>query len=140
MVFVPHKIISEANNTDHWTKKRQRTIALQFAIIAELKNKFEFPFPCIVTFERVGKKFLDDDNLIHAFKHCKDQVAELIVLQNDPVLTVKALKMPPNQSKGVWDSCPHIEWRYGQKSNVDAFKRKHPLGFWITIEPAIKVQ
>jgi len=135
IIFVPHKIISEANNRDHWAVKRKRALNQQYGIVAALKNKFDYPFPCIVTFERVGKKMLDEDNLIHAFKHAKDQVAELIVLDKDPIIAAKALNSSSAASKGIWDSCPHIQWRYGQKSNVDAFGKKHPIGFWITIEP-----
>jgi hypothetical protein len=125
IVFVPHKIISEANNRDHWTKKYKRKVALQWAIKVELSKIQEFPLPCIITLERVGKKNLDFANLVHGFKHAEDMIAKTIIERTD---------LAPVKPIGVYDGDSRLQWRYGQKSNVDGFGKKHPLGFWITIE------
>ena len=95
-VFVPHKIVSEANNRDHWTKKNKRKIALSWAIKAALsKHDTDFPLPCIVTLERIGKRLCDADNLAFAFKGVRDFLAKLIIESHE----IK--NSPPNSASPI---------------------------------------
>jgi hypothetical protein len=131
IVFVPHKIVSEANNRDHWTKKNKRKIALFWAIKSALcQYNGEFPLPCIITLERVGKRNLDDDNLAYAFKSVRDFLAKIIIER-----TEKALVKPI----GCYDSDPRLTWKYEQRTQANTFIKNQPLGFWITIEALEKI-
>ena len=125
IVFIPIKIVSEANNTNHWSVKRRRSTALQWAIIHALKNMFVFSLPCTITFERIGKRFLDYDNLVHAFKSARDIVAKIVI---------DSIELQLDRPIGQYDSDPRLTFIYSQKSFLNGFEEKRPLGFTITIE------
>src|SRR6185503_10774135 len=78
---IPVKVISEANNYDHWTKKRKRKIAQQQEVHAELYKALDhrkIQLPCTVHLVRIGPRELDSDNLTSAFKGMRDQIAKMI--------------------------------------------------------------
>ncbi len=125
MVFVPHKIVSEANNRDHWTKKKKRKDSLQVAVAAHLLKIKTFPLPCIITLERIGKRLLDDDNLAHSFKHVRDMIAKIIIERIDFV---------HNGPIGCYDGDPRLTWKYEQRTQKKSVFGDSPLGFYITIE------
>lgn len=130
-VFIPGKLISEANNTDHWTKKRKRKLVLQFMVKAALLNRFEFPLPCVVTLERIGVKSLDTDNLVHCFKNIRDQIAEIIIESRN---AQNASNLVPVGKKGSHDADPRIEWKYAQRTQKNESGEKHPVGFYVSIK------
>lgn len=75
------KIVSEANTSEHWTKKRKRIAAqhkVVFFSLAEKKPSGSIELPCEVIMTRYGSKLYDDDNLIAAMKHVRDSIANYI--------------------------------------------------------------
>jgi hypothetical protein len=76
---VPIKIISEANNREHWYKKWRRKTDQQAEIFAVMHNLLlgkAFDFPVHVELKRIGQNLLDSDNLANAFKGIQDAVAK----------------------------------------------------------------
>lgn len=114
-LFLPILTISEANNSDHWTKKRKRRIAQQTCIKAYLLNRYEYKLPCIVTLKRIGTKLLDEDNLIHSFKSIRDQIAEIIIEYQNEIENL-APGVSRKRAKGTHDSDPRIKWKYAQET------------------------
>lgn len=112
-IFIPMKIVSEANNREHWTVKNKRKNQLGYYINSALNGK-SFPIPACVTFERSGVRQLDDDNLAYAFKGVRDTVAKLIVEYIDGVDS----KPKP---RGFHDSDPRISWKYKQCKGLPGF-------------------
>lgn len=104
---LPIRTVSEANCTQHWTKKsarhksQQRFIRLAFSNYVPLVK-----MPCTVTLARLSPRLLDDDNLVSAFKWVRDELSDcLFGIQSN--------------LKGRSDSNPLVTWKYAQ--------RKHPL-------------
>lgn len=74
----PIRIVSEANNRQHWSKKNERKKSQQIEINVEMSNAIKrrtIALPCVITLCRVGPKYIDDDNLANAFKGCRDHSA-----------------------------------------------------------------
>jgi len=78
LLSLPIKIVSEANNREHWAAKHRRKKAQQEEIWAAWPRRQKVQLPCKVIFTRYGQKMLDGDNLQNAFKGCRDMVAKLI--------------------------------------------------------------
>jgi hypothetical protein len=98
---IPIKLISEANNRDHWTKKSKRSQVIKMIVRADLmKFKSHWRFPLSVVLTRIGRK-LDEDNLAYAFKAIRDEIADYIL---------------PGMAKGRADSDPRITWHYQQET------------------------
>jgi hypothetical protein len=114
-LFLPILTISEANNSDHWTKKRKRKIAQQTVIKAYMLNRYDYKLPCTVTLTRIGKRLLDFDNMVHSFKSIRDQIAEIIIEYQDEIKN-SAPNISHKRAKGSHDSDPRIEWRYAQET------------------------
>ena len=98
---LPIKILSEANNTDHWTKKRKR-ITLQHKWIWHTWNNSQqdIQMPCLIILTRIAPRELDYDNLVHAFKHIRDAVANICY---------------PGLAPGQADSKKDLSWEYKQE-------------------------
>lgn len=78
-IIMPIKVISEANNRDHWTARSKRRVAQQKEFLVYWrKAKLTIKTPCRVIFTRFGARLLDDDNLAGAFKFVRDQFAREI--------------------------------------------------------------
>jgi len=126
VAFVPCSIISEANNTDHWTKKYKRKKNIHWAVNAALLNTYQsFPIPATITLQRIGKKTLDFDNLVHAFKAVKDIIAKIIIDQVDSNI---------QKPIGLYDADPRLSWQYTQTTQSKNSKINTQIGFYITIE------
>lgn len=90
------RLISEANNTDHWRKKYARKKAIKSAVWAFWPHAEPTPEPPYrVTLTRIGQKALDPDNLANSFKSLQDQVAKQL---------------------GIDDGSDQVTWRYKQKA------------------------
>jgi hypothetical protein len=78
MLKVPVKLISEANQREHWTtrsrRKKDQQRSVSFCWVASGFGH-EFQFPVVVTLTRIGVRKLDPDNLAGSFKHVQDQIA-----------------------------------------------------------------
>jgi len=98
---IPIRLVSEANNHDHWAKKYSRQKKLQQRIKLEwLHLRPDIKLPCEIHLIRHGLKNLDDDNLVHCFKGIRDTLASCIT---------------PGLAPGQADSNTQIQWIYSQK-------------------------
>lgn len=99
---LPIKTVSEANSSEHWTKKHKRHKAQQWAIWIEFtKIENKIPLPCYVKLTRVSPRFLDiGDNLPCAFKWIKDSIAT---------------HLTGISAYGRADDCKEITWEYDQE-------------------------
>jgi hypothetical protein len=78
---VPVKILSEANNSDHWAKKNSRKHAIRSAIKLRwlLIGSVEIELPCLIRLTRIAPRSLDYDNLVYSMRNVTNIVAELIL-------------------------------------------------------------
>lgn len=75
---IPVRVISEANQREHWTVKNRRKKEQQVTTaVAFLNNvrRSNINFPCVVKLTRIAPKALDSDNLAGSFKHVQDEIA-----------------------------------------------------------------
>jgi hypothetical protein len=107
-LFLPIVTKSEANMSEHWTKKRKRINAQKTEIFYSLVN-VKIKTPCKITLIRTGGKKMDYDNLVSCFKYIRDAIAEII---------------HPGLAIGRADDDESIEWKYEQEIG---FKRKGVL-------------
>lgn len=97
---LPIKLLSEANNTDHWTKKRKRKLIQKNYIDLYCKNDItKISLPCSVSLIRYAPRQFDDDNLIISFKSIRDHIAQILI---------------PNTKPGQADGDKRIKWLYNQ--------------------------
>jgi len=99
---LPIRLVSEANNNDHWTKKRKRFRAQKDWITMRhrLDGSPEIPLDCIVVVTRIAPRELDEDNMYSCCKHLRDYIADLI---------------RPGLAPGRADDSKTIEWNYKQE-------------------------
>jgi hypothetical protein len=100
-VIIPIKIVSESNNTDHWTVKSKRHKAHKKAVLLYVPRITIKQQKAIVTLTRFGMRRLDDDNLVGALKWIRDAVADRLI---------------PGLNPGMADSDPRITWQYRQQT------------------------
>ena len=98
-IKLPIRLISEANNTDHWTKKHKRKKDIAKKLRSNLPNLSNCHLPCKVTLIRVAPRRFDYDNLVISFKYIRDFLANLLV---------------PGLAAGRADDDERIEWCYEQ--------------------------
>ena len=98
-IKLPIKIISEANNTDHWTKKHKRKKDIAKKLRTYLPSFGKCHLPCKVTLTRISPRRLDSDNLIISFKFIRDYLSNLLI---------------PGLAPGRADDDHRIEWCYEQ--------------------------
>lgn len=98
-VSVPTTVVSEANRREHWAKKLRRKDGQRHALCEALAACPVKPslvqFPVTVTWVRIGRQRMDDDNLANAFKGLRDELAHLM---------------------GIDDGSPQVAWRYEQRT------------------------
>lgn len=76
--YVPIKLISEANRSEHWSARMRRKHEQQLEMTVALHNTLlgrTVRTPCVVKLTRIGPKLLDKDNLAGAFKFVQDAIA-----------------------------------------------------------------
>lgn len=98
---IPVYTVSEANCSEHWTKKKKRHESQKKWIKLSFWNSqnFIFKLPCIIKMTRKGKKVLDDDNLPVSMKYIRDAIADHLF---------------PGQAPGQADNDKRIKWEYDQ--------------------------
>ncbi len=77
----PLRVISEANQREHYMARHRRKVARQLETSAEWRRAIgarRIVLPCVIRLTRIGCKKLDDDNLANGFKACRDQIAREI--------------------------------------------------------------
>lgn len=100
---IPIKTVSEANSREHWAIKNNRHRRQSFFIKLSFHEIMtETPLPCVITMTRLSPRLLDDDNLMAAFKHIRDVLADLLI---------------PGKKMGMADSDPRITWKYAQEKS-----------------------
>ena len=112
---IPIKTVSEANCSEHWTKKAKRHRSQQYFIrLAYNLYVKAMELPCHVTLTRLSPRLLDaDDNLPMAFKWIKDELSECIFPDKRKSYVTKKGKL--RFIKGRADSDPRVTWRYAQE-------------------------
>lgn len=114
---LPLRTISEANCSEHWSKKAKRHKQQQF-FVRSLFNQNSEPIqlPCVVTLTRLSRGVLDsDDNLPMCFKWVKDELSECLIPEKRGHYITKKGKI--KAIKGRADSDPRITWQYAQEKN-----------------------
>lgn len=96
-IEIPIKLPSLANTRMHWRKlaalKRKQREATYLCLVRESPR---IPcLPLIITITRVGPRELDDDNLQSACKYVRDQIADIV---------------------GVDDGSKLYTWKYEQRT------------------------
>lgn len=95
---LPLKTLSEANLSEHWTKRAARHKEQKLMVgYAMTQVKQLVKMPCTIIMKRYGKRLLDaHDNLPISFKHVADQISKEITgdirpgrADNNPGLTFK---------------------------------------------------
>ncbi len=100
---LPIEILSEANSSEHWTKKAKRHKNQKLIIWAYLHNtKPEQKLPCHIILTRLSPRKLDDDNLVSGFKYVRDQIADYFI---------------PGKRPGFADSDNRLTWEYKQEAS-----------------------
>lgn len=92
--YIPIELPSLANTRMHWRKmaalKKKQREATAYCMVGKVIP----PLPLIVTITRIGPCKLDDDNLASACKYIRDQIAEVV---------------------GMDDGSPFYTWGYEQR-------------------------
>lgn len=112
IVKIPIRLVSEANSSEHWTKKSKRHKIQKFLVTSYLKTKVIPELPFCVTLTRFAPRPFDGDNLQTAFKYVRDALSEYVTGCNQA---------------GMADSDPRITWEYKQEKTTG---KEH----YITIE------
>lgn len=132
MVTIPGlRTVSESNMREHWSVKAKRVrlqrefVAVALASIDDAATKQLRASPrVVVQFTRVGGKKLDSDNLVGAFKACRDQVAKWLGKDDAPgsgIVWEPPLQIP-GDSVAVWITLAGAEGR-GSVADLKARKR-----------------
>lgn len=116
--MLPIETVSEANSTEHWTKKakrhKQHDKWLLYAFSKDGKRLLSND-KIKIRWIRVGSRFLDrHDNLPMSFKYCLDFLTSLLI---------------PGKARGQADSDDRIIWEYDQMTPKEA---KQAFGFQYT--------
>ena len=100
-ITLPIHTVSEANISEHWTKKKKRHDIQKKAIwIYFKKEKPEISLPCRIKLTRIGKRKLDDDNLPVSMKWIRDEISSCLI---------------PGKLPGRADDDKRISFCYDQK-------------------------
>lgn len=105
--------ISEANKSEHWTRRSKRITAQHKLVWYGLSAKQppgSIELPCSVVITRYGTKLYDDDNLIAAMKHVRDATANFL---------------KPGLAPGKADDDKRIKWTCLQVATKD--KEQHGI-------------
>ena len=108
----PIRLVSEANQREHWTVRHRRNNCQQRDTSMLLKSNRDWyklltiPPPYRVTLTRIGGRTLDPDNLAGSCKHVQDAVAAFLNVDDGDV--------------------DRVSWSYQQE--------KGPVGLRIEIE------
>ena len=98
------KTVSEANCSEHWSKKSKRHSLQKKAVVWKwLQERPEFDPPCTIILSRIAPRVLDFDNLVSSFKWIKDSIAD---------------RINPGLAPGRADDDSRISWDYKQERGV----------------------
>lgn len=98
-ITLPLKLVSEANNRDHWRTKHKRNKKIASMLMAYWPKE-EIALPCKITIIRVGPRRLDWDNNISASKFLIDEISN---------------KLLPGLARGRADGDDRLTWSCKQQ-------------------------
>jgi hypothetical protein len=103
---LPILTVSEANSSEHWTKKHKRHRIQKGWVSAAMRSESkEIDLPCHIKLTRLAPRILDkDDNLPMAFKFIKDQISDELI---------------PGKAAGLADDDPRLSWSYDQQKSKE---------------------
>ena len=104
-IKIPLKLASEANSSEHWSKKSKRHKNQKFIVTAFMKTFECGQAPWVVKLTRFAPRPFDSDNAQMAFKYVRDAISEYLL---DCKLAGRA------------DSDPRISWEYAYEKTKDA--------------------
>lgn len=111
------KTVSEANSTEHWTKKSKRHKEQAFFVrMAYIQNIEQVHLPCTITMTRCSTRDLDSDNLQMAFKWIRDEISELVI-SDKIVRTYQSKNGRTIEVRGRNDCHIDLTWIYKQKKS-----------------------
>ena len=121
-IELPIKTVSEANSSEHWTKKADRHKQQQFILRWGLRDITDsIQLPCIVRLIRLSPRTLDSDNLLTALKYIRDEISEILIPDKKRYYLSKQGRAVP--IKGRADDDDRITWQYDQeKSKTQAIR------------------
>lgn len=100
---IPIRTVSEANSSEHWSKKSARHKKQKKWVRIYMNGKGIHP-PCHIKLTRIAPRKLDkDDNLPTSFKYIKDYIADVI---------------KPGLAPGRADDDETITWDYAQEKGL----------------------
>ena len=104
-IEIPIRTVSEANVSEHWTKKhkrkKQQRKICTFYLKSTSRISEKVKLPCCITLTRIAPRSLDiGDNLPMSFKHLRDVIAEILTGDIRP---------------GLADSDDRLTWEYKQE-------------------------
>lgn len=74
-IRIPIRTVSEMNQREHWAKRHRRKKSQQRTVGLILNTCKRIRPPCDVWLTRIAPRKMDTDNLASSFKHCQDQIA-----------------------------------------------------------------
>lgn len=81
------RLVSEANQREHWAKKHKRAQQHRGLIRWALGGRKRPALPCVVTITRIAPRSLDSDNLVGSAKATRDGIADWLgVNDKDPLV------------------------------------------------------
>lgn len=100
-ITLPIKLVSEANQREHWAKKaarvkRQRGI-VRVALMAATTAAERATLPSEVVITRIAPRRLDDDNAVGACKAVRDSIAAVFGFDDRN----QAVRWTVNQERGA---------------------------------------
>jgi hypothetical protein len=112
---LPIKTVSEANSTEHWTKKSKRHKEQAFFVrMAYLQYVGAVILPVKITMTRCASRELDSDNLQMAFKWIRDELSDL-VFSDRIARTYQSKTGRTVEIRGRNDSDISVTWNYKQE-------------------------
>lgn len=113
---LPIKTVSEANSTEHWTKKSKRHKEQAFFVrMAYLQYIGQVTLPVTITMTRCAPRELDkQDNLPMSFKWIVDELSDL-VFRDRVTKTCVSKTGRTVETRGRNDSDSRIIWVYKQE-------------------------
>jgi hypothetical protein len=99
--ILPIRLVSEANNFDHWTSKKIRKDKIKL-LIKQAMEGVKIPLPCLVKLIRIAPREYDSDNMQYNCKTLRDAIGDQIIpgLRMGRADANKALQFNYEQRKG----------------------------------------
>lgn len=104
-VFVPLRLVSEANQREHWSRRHRRAAEQKQLVLLALRarSRGRPRLPCRVEITRIAPKPIrDGDNLHGSAKHVRDAVAHFLGVDDADVGGGPVSWSRPDQVRGPY--------------------------------------